>query len=253
MGLIQKLDSVYESDPDKGFNSELHHSKVLLIFGQWLVTEDEIENYGMKQNLEVYDSANFGVWYSGELDVLSFVLNRQGFLLLNITLDAIESIESDKVKSNFSIHGNFIILEGVIRDIEADVRMLSTIITHSALRSFPVACMSESKEEMIDKLEIETPDRDHTMETVTLNRLQVSFLIGNKGQRIEFIRREADVNIKIMPIAKKLRNFDLNNPQSVKQEVRIYGRLENVHTCLVLFEQHLRMQIAKPRASSRFF
>ncbi|SCW03964.1 LAFE_0H02916g1_1 [Lachancea fermentati] len=74
---------------------------------------------------------------------------------------------------------------------------------------------------------------------ITINKLEVSFLIGHQGTRIETIRRESQATIKILPISQRLKSHQITAPTSVLQQLCITGDLQAVATALSLIEYHL--------------
>ncbi|QEU61098.1 Mer1 [Kluyveromyces lactis] len=237
---------------DKHFGQS--QNRVQLLIGKWLLTGLKAEDISFeKEAVEVYDNANYSIWYSGEVNILASILDCQGFILMVLIPDFIQ-IRRNRLRSNVEISGNLILLEGSVQDISLDICMLSAVNKGSFSNNTNVfeSCIP-AKTDNIFQIETEAENVTPTEESLVLSRVQVSYLIGHKGQRIEFLRSEASVNIKIMPIEKRLSNFDLKNPRNTTQEVRIYGRLQNVHRCIVLIEQHLRMlSVPRPR-DNRFF
>ncbi|AGO10283.1 AaceriABL173Cp [[Ashbya] aceris (nom. inval.)] len=72
-----------------------------------------------------------------------------------------------------------------------------------------------------------------------LNKPQVSFLIGENGSRIEYIKVASSAVVKVLPIKNKLQNCELKNPASVRQSLAITGDLYAVARALASIQAFL--------------
>lgn len=75
--------------------------------------------------------------------------------------------------------------------------------------------------------------------SIRLNKLEISFLIGKNGSRIESIRNSSAATIKIIPIANKLSSYELRNPKHIHQELSISGTSEELAKTIALIESYL--------------
>lgn len=72
-----------------------------------------------------------------------------------------------------------------------------------------------------------------------LNKQEITFLIGQQGSRIEFLRKKSHAIIKILPIAHRLRSDEVANPSLVQQSISITGDLQSVTIAFTLIESEL--------------
>ncbi|SJM85668.1 uncharacterized protein ZBIST_2379 [Zygosaccharomyces bailii] len=82
---------------------------------------------------------------------------------------------------------------------------------------------------------------------VQLNKNQVTYLIGRNGVRIEMLRKTSQATIKILPIAKRLTEQELNHPESVNQSIIVTGELYEVALAFACIESYLRLHQLGPR------
>ncbi|SCU98358.1 LAMI_0F14290g1_1 [Lachancea mirantina] len=89
----------------------------------------------------------------------------------------------------------------------------------------------------------------HTSHTLTLNKLEVTFLIGHQGSRIEFIREQSGACVKILPIPERLKTIQLASPYLILQAIVVSGTLSTVTVAMALIESQL--QCYRPKGHSR--
>ncbi|SCV05301.1 LANO_0H04478g1_1 [Lachancea nothofagi CBS 11611] len=81
--------------------------------------------------------------------------------------------------------------------------------------------------------------------TLTLNKPEVTFLIGRQGSKIQELRQQSGATVKVLPIALRLTVGQLNNPTSIGQQLSITGSIEAVTKAVCLIDSQLsayRMQ-----------
>lgn len=76
-------------------------------------------------------------------------------------------------------------------------------------------------------------------EELELNKLQISFIIGENGCRIEQIKHTSCAVIKVLPIQTKLQAQDIRNPESVHQNLAITGQLAHVTKAIIIIQAYL--------------
>lgn len=80
-----------------------------------------------------------------------------------------------------------------------------------------------------------------------LNKNQVTYLIGSNGARIEMLRKTSQATIKILPIAKRLTERELNHPERVTQSIIVTGDLYEVALAFACIESYLQLHQLGPR------
>ncbi|AAS50598.1 ABL173Cp [Eremothecium gossypii ATCC 10895] len=80
-----------------------------------------------------------------------------------------------------------------------------------------------------------------------LNKPQVSFLIGENGSRIEYIKVASSAIVKVLPIKNKLQNSELKNPSCVRQSLAITGDLCAVARALTSIQAFLDLYHANAK------
>ncbi|SCU96375.1 LAME_0F16028g1_1 [Lachancea meyersii CBS 8951] len=76
---------------------------------------------------------------------------------------------------------------------------------------------------------------------VTLNKPEVTFLIGHQGTTIQQIRQESGATIKVIPIAARLTVEQLNSPKCVEQHLSITGDIISVTKAVCLIDARLAL------------
>ncbi|CAR27167.1 ZYRO0C10472p [Zygosaccharomyces rouxii] len=84
-------------------------------------------------------------------------------------------------------------------------------------------------------------------EELSLNKDQVTYLIGKNGARIEMIRQESMATIKILPISKRLTAKELNHPDIVIQSISITGDWYQVALAFAYIEANLQLYKLGPK------
>ncbi|CAI4049585.1 hypothetical protein SKDZ_14G1170 [Saccharomyces kudriavzevii ZP591] len=74
---------------------------------------------------------------------------------------------------------------------------------------------------------------------IKLTKIQITFLIGSKGTRIENLREESGATIKIVPISEKMTIHERNHPGTVHQTILISGDLYSVALATTSIESAL--------------
>lgn len=232
-------------------NSDLKVSfqkRIPLIAGRWFI---DIKNKSRTPtsflHFEGFDESNYVIWYLGETEVLSFLLASQKFVLVKFCQSADLPQTLQELKSNYRLNHTDICLEGCIQDVNNDLILLQSLI-ECPLKVNKMICCTEKEEKREEDWTsfIENESNTEKLNTMqefplNLNRLEVSFLIGYKGCRIEYLKQECEVDIKIMPISYKLTHAELQDPTRVAQDIRLYGNLQNLQKSLIMIEQFLRI------------
>ncbi|AMD22828.1 HHR059Cp [Eremothecium sinecaudum] len=129
-------------------------------------------------------------------------------------------------------HDMHLLLTSALYSLRSDYAVQSPPrIVESAIQHTPVSYGSEVVTEELE-----------------LNKLQISFLIGENGSRIEHIKQMSFAVIKVLPIKNKLHTHDIRNPESVNQTLAITGYLLCVTRALAIIKAYLdlyRMNIKR--------
>lgn len=239
---------------------------VILIVDEWIYKRLALK-FPYAISSVRYDYCNRLIAWRSDHGLLESFFREQGFIKIKLNREIVHLIEVNEfsLTSRFKILNTDLVLFSSFANILEDITKLST--------SSDYGCLLQSSnliEEAISRDIVSHPNDKNSNENniiprmgssdtiqqidLTLNRLQTSFLIGFKGQRIEAIKKRSAATIKIMPIPHKLNKIELDQPNKTLQQVRVTGTLQQLHIALVLAEQHLRISsIHSSLDSSSFF
>ncbi|SCU93224.1 LAFA_0F15302g1_1 [Lachancea sp. 'fantastica'] len=76
---------------------------------------------------------------------------------------------------------------------------------------------------------------------ITLNKAEITFLIGHLGTTIQQIREQSGATIKIIPIGSRLSAGQQKHPKSVEQHLSITGDIDSVTRAVCLIDAELAL------------
>ncbi|SCU94151.1 LADA_0G06876g1_1 [Lachancea dasiensis] len=127
----------------------------------------------------------------------------------------------------------------VMEDVQALVNHSFYQCPHNALRFVASSASFFDRYESLPKMVYAPQTLDVVTQTLKLNKVEVSFLIGHQGTKIQELRQESGATIKIIPIAQRLTIEQLNRPASIQQHITITGNLDTVTKAVSLIDSQL--------------